>query len=105
MFFFVGFVLLLCWILALFEPYGLRMRQSVMSYYNPIRARERAIWLFNDILKKRQNFLKFARRQLRRKVIRDDSVSKIGFMEWLRSKTKYELTQPTFISSKYIIKS
>ncbi|KAL6261589.1 hypothetical protein P5V15_006676 [Pogonomyrmex californicus] len=56
-----------CWIMAIFEPYGLRLRHIVMCKYHPERAKQRAAWLYNHIIRSRGNFLKFARRQLRRK--------------------------------------
>lgn len=83
-----AFLVLLCWILAICEPYGLRLRHSVMSYYNPLRARERAIWLYNHILRGRNGFLKFARRQLRRKVLGMKGIKKVTCREYLRSRTK-----------------
>ncbi|XP_068981009.1 DC-STAMP domain-containing protein 2-like [Bombus flavifrons] len=60
-------LIFLCWLMAFFEPYGLRMRQVVMCQYYPERAKQRAAWLYNYIIRSRGNFLKFARRQLRRK--------------------------------------
>ncbi|KAL0277047.1 UNVERIFIED_CONTAM: hypothetical protein PYX00_004468 [Menopon gallinae] len=60
-------LVLICWMLAFCEPYGLRLRHMVMVTYHPDRARERAIWLYNRILTTRINYVKFARRQLRRK--------------------------------------
>ncbi|KAK6632545.1 hypothetical protein RUM43_013313 [Polyplax serrata] len=63
----IVFLLCLCWILTVAEPYGLRLRNVVMSHYYPKRARERAVWLYNKILRSRSSFLRFARRQLKRK--------------------------------------
>ncbi|XP_012274020.1 uncharacterized protein LOC105696254 isoform X2 [Orussus abietinus] len=60
-------LIVFCWIMAVFEPYGLRLRHVVMSYYHPDRAKQRAVWLYNHIIRSRSSFLKFARRQLRRK--------------------------------------
>ncbi|XP_066587675.1 uncharacterized protein [Prorops nasuta] len=60
-------LIVLCWLMAIFEPYGLRLRHVVMSYYHPDRAKQRATWLYNHIIRSRGSFLKFARRQLRRK--------------------------------------
>lgn len=44
-------LIVFCWILALFEPYGLRLRQIVMGHYHPERAKQRAVWLYNHILR------------------------------------------------------
>ncbi|XP_071444965.1 DC-STAMP domain-containing protein 2-like [Hetaerina americana] len=60
-------LLVLCWMLTLTEPYGQRMRAMVMNAYYPKRAYVRAAWLYNQILRSRLSFLKFTRRQLRRK--------------------------------------
>lgn len=81
-------MIIFCWLIAMFEPYGLRLRQVVMCQYYPDRAKQRATWLYNYIIRytkfsfffrafdlspflyatrSRGSFLKFARRQLRRK--------------------------------------
>ncbi|XP_060852767.1 DC-STAMP domain-containing protein 2-like [Rhopalosiphum padi] len=60
-------VLTLTWFLAIMQPYGLRFRSYVMGYYHPDVARTRAVWLHNHIIRRRINFVKFARRFLRRK--------------------------------------
>ena len=53
--------------MTIFEAYGLRLRHVVAACYYPRRERERAVWLYNHIIKMRGGFLKFARRQMRRK--------------------------------------
>ncbi|KAK6622114.1 hypothetical protein RUM44_001921 [Polyplax serrata] len=60
-------LVLICWLLAMFEPYGLRLRHTVMVTYHPDRARERAIWLYNRIISNRNSYVKVARREMRRK--------------------------------------
>ncbi|XP_072766623.1 uncharacterized protein [Anoplolepis gracilipes] len=72
-----------CWIMAIFEPYGLRLRHVVMCKYHPERAKQRAAWLYNHIMRSRGSFLKFARRQLRRKfgMIEGDRIERITFRE------------------------
>uniref|UniRef100_A0A182MJG8 Dendritic cell-specific transmembrane protein-like domain-containing protein n=1 Tax=Anopheles culicifacies TaxID=139723 RepID=A0A182MJG8_9DIPT len=60
----IGALLVLCWCFAFIEPYGLRVRQLVMRRYYPDRARARAVWLYSDILLKRENLLKILRRHL-----------------------------------------
>lgn len=82
-------LLALSWILAIFEPYGLRMRHKIMCYYHPTRAKQRSIWLYNHIIRSRSSFLKFARRQLRRKVMGDKGIAKVTFKEYLRHNVKY----------------
>ncbi|XP_055610614.1 DC-STAMP domain-containing protein 2 isoform X2 [Uranotaenia lowii] len=60
----ISFLLLFSWVCIVLEPYGLRVRQLIMAEYYPGRARERATWLYNDILLKRETFSKIVRRQL-----------------------------------------
>ncbi|KAJ8924160.1 hypothetical protein NQ315_006944 [Exocentrus adspersus] len=81
-------VMFLCWVLTLLEPYGLRLRHMVMCYYHPTRAKQRSIWLYNHIMRSRNSFLKFARRQLRRKVLGDGSIAKITCKEYLAANFK-----------------
>ncbi|EFN71290.1 DC-STAMP domain-containing protein 2 [Camponotus floridanus] len=72
-----------CWIMAIFEPYGLRLRHIVMCKYHPERAKQRAAWLYNHIIRSRGSFLKFARRQLRRKfgMNEDERIERVTFRE------------------------
>lgn len=44
-------LIIFCWLIAFFEPYGLRMRQIVMCQYYPDRAKQRAAWLYNHIIR------------------------------------------------------
>ncbi|KAK9892023.1 hypothetical protein WA026_018211 [Henosepilachna vigintioctopunctata] len=83
----IASILFACLIFTIFEPYGLRWRHSILCYYYPKRAKERAIWLYNHILRSRSSFLKFARRQLRRKVLGTKKIAKVTCIEFLRSKT------------------
>ncbi|KAG5333498.1 DCST2 protein, partial [Acromyrmex charruanus] len=72
-----------CWIMAIFEPYGLRLRHVVMCKYHPERAKQRAAWLYNHIIRSRGSFLKFARRQLRRKfgMVEGERIERVTFRE------------------------
>ncbi|KAG5882313.1 hypothetical protein JTB14_019337 [Gonioctena quinquepunctata] len=81
-------LLILCWVLTTLEPYGLRLRNVIMSYYHPTRAKQRSIWLYNHILRSRSSFLKFARRQLRRKLFSSKDIEKVTFREFLTAKFK-----------------
>lgn len=80
-------IIFLCWVLAFLEPAGLRLQNLVMCYYYPERARQRAVWLYNHILRSRGSFLKFIRRQLRRKFgkTKDGVTEKISLMDRLRA--------------------
>lgn len=80
------FLLLLCWILLVFEPYGMRLRQVVMNKYNPNRANERATWLYNTILRRRESFVKFARRETRRIFLKDKEAEKRNIFDVFRAK-------------------
>ncbi|XP_001604108.3 DC-STAMP domain-containing protein 2-like isoform X2 [Nasonia vitripennis] len=78
-------LVLFCWLMALFEPYGLRLRQIVLSSYYPDRAKQRAVWLYNHIIRSRGSFLKYARRQLRRQfgTARGDGIERVTLRERL----------------------
>lgn len=65
-------LLCLCWILVIFEPYFLRIRHWVMQRHYPQRTTQRAIWLYNRILRKRMNFVKLWRHELRAMYIKND---------------------------------
>uniref|UniRef100_A0A2S2QN30 DC-STAMP domain-containing protein 2 n=1 Tax=Sipha flava TaxID=143950 RepID=A0A2S2QN30_9HEMI len=60
-------VLILTWILAIVQPYGLRFRSYTMGYYHPDVAKTRAVWLHNRVILRRINFVTFAQRFMRRK--------------------------------------
>lgn len=49
---------MLSWVLVIFEPFGFRIRQAIMSSIYPERSRERAFWLHRRILRKRRSFFK-----------------------------------------------
>ncbi|CAH1109561.1 unnamed protein product [Psylliodes chrysocephalus] len=76
-------LLILCWVMTILEPYGLRFRIYILTYYHPVRGKQRAIWLYNKILRKRTSFLKFARRQLRRKFFGGKDIEKVTCKEFL----------------------
>ncbi|XP_018570719.1 DC-STAMP domain-containing protein 2-like [Anoplophora glabripennis] len=92
----IATIIVLCWVLALLEPYGLRLRHIVMCYYHPVRAKQRAIWLYNHIMRARNSFLKLARRQLRRKILGDGSIAKITCKEYLAANFKSKITTSVF---------
>ncbi|CAG9828968.1 unnamed protein product [Diabrotica balteata] len=87
----IATLLILCWVLTLLEPYGLRFRTFIMCYYHPLRGRQRAIWLYNNILRKRNTFLKFARRQLKRKFLGSKDVEKVTLKEFLAANFRFSL--------------
>ncbi|KAL5019782.1 hypothetical protein ScPMuIL_002674 [Solemya velum] len=65
----IGVIFLICFLLTTFEAYGLRLRHIIAGCYYPQRERQRAVWLYNHILKNRGSFLKDTRRQIRRKYL------------------------------------
>ncbi|XP_058828490.1 DC-STAMP domain-containing protein 2-like [Topomyia yanbarensis] len=79
-------ILLFCWMCIVLEPYGLRVRQLIMRAYYPERARERAVWLYNDILLKRETFVKMVRRQLAFGR-NGDTQEAVSWMDVIRAKT------------------
>ena len=60
-----GSLILIIWVVAGLEPYGLRLRQQVMSLYHPEVSRRRSVWLYNRLLRARWSFVRIARKQLR----------------------------------------
>ncbi|CAK9819578.1 DC-STAMP domain-containing protein 2, partial [Anthophora quadrimaculata] len=81
----IAVLIIFSWLMAFFEPYGLRLRHVVLCEYYPDRAKQRATWLYNHIIRSRGSFLKFARRQLRRKfgLAGDEKTEKVTFKERL----------------------
>ncbi|XP_068625387.1 uncharacterized protein [Battus philenor] len=80
----IGVLIFLLWFFALFEPYGLRLSHVIMGHYRPERAKARAFWLYNHILRSRGGFMKYARRKLHK----DYKYLKRGeftFAQWLDS--------------------
>ncbi|OQV13042.1 DC-STAMP domain-containing protein 2 [Hypsibius exemplaris] len=53
--------------LILLEAYGLRVRHVICSWFTPNREKERAVWLYNSILRQRGGIMKLMRRRLREK--------------------------------------
>ncbi|KAI5712786.1 hypothetical protein M8J75_011137 [Diaphorina citri] len=62
------------WVIAMLQPFGLRLRHYVMCLYHPDIAKQRSVWLYNHILRKRSSFVKYMRRELRRKFSRSTNV-------------------------------
>jgi len=63
-------ILVACsWIILFFEPYALRLRNIIMEHYYPQRSEDRVNWLYHEILRKRSGFTKFAREQLKGKLL------------------------------------
>ncbi|KAG5678517.1 hypothetical protein PVAND_008184 [Polypedilum vanderplanki] len=76
------------WILLFCEPYALRLKHVIMHYYYPEMSKDRSIWLYNEILRKRTSFLKYIRRQAKNKIFGKDSLIKEEktFIQLVRSK-------------------
>lgn len=62
------FLIILTWILLFLEPYALRFKNLIMEHYYPEISHHRTVWLYHEILRKRTSFLKFARRQARKRL-------------------------------------
>ncbi|XP_055691085.1 DC-STAMP domain-containing protein 2 [Lutzomyia longipalpis] len=58
------FLIVICWIFLLVEPYSVRAQQYVMDSFHPERARKRSAWLHEEILRRRRSFLAIARQNL-----------------------------------------
>ncbi|XP_048001444.1 DC-STAMP domain-containing protein 2-like [Leguminivora glycinivorella] len=78
----IGSLIMMLWLLALFEPYGLRLRHVISGHYEPERAKARAVWLYYHIIRTRSCFLKYARRKLHRQ-FKHMSEEKYTFRNWL----------------------
>ncbi|XP_039963970.1 DC-STAMP domain-containing protein 2 [Bactrocera tryoni] len=83
----IGGICLLAWIFLFCEPYGLRLRHLVMRVYYPVEARQRAAWLYNQILMKRMTFFKLLRRKARAKFKNEPQADPYTFLDWIRAKT------------------
>jgi len=80
------FLLLACFFLALFEPYGLRLRHIISGWVYTHRVFERERWLYTHILVTRDGFLTFAK-----KAIQD----KVGFgrrKNWRNRKSRFQVS-------------
>ncbi|XP_014252846.1 DC-STAMP domain-containing protein 2-like isoform X2 [Cimex lectularius] len=77
-------LIVLCWLLSILEAYGLRLRNWIMCYYYPDVARKRSVWLYNHINSRRSTFVKYTRRQLRKKYGLDYKGDQMLFMDQLR---------------------
>ncbi|XP_014092757.2 DC-STAMP domain-containing protein 2 [Bactrocera oleae] len=83
----IGGICLLAWIFLFLEPYGLRLRHLVMRLFYPVEARQRAAWLYNQILMKRMTFFKLLRRKARAKFKNEPRSDPYTFLDWIRAKT------------------
>lgn len=79
----IGTLCLICIFLVLFESYGLRIRHIVAGCYYPVREKERAVWLYNHILRRRGGFVKFLRRKLRDKSENEAESKKVSVLQRL----------------------
>ncbi|XP_063896030.1 DC-STAMP domain-containing protein 2-like [Helicoverpa armigera] len=85
----LGVLIFLLWFFALFEPYGLRLRHLIMGHYRPERAKARATWLYNHILRTRASFMKFARRKLHREY-KYTSEASLTFRQWVTRRVPFQ---------------
>lgn len=63
------------WLILIFEPYALRLRNKIMELYYPQRAEDRTVWLYHEIMRKRTGLVRFARQQLTRKIFGDNDIT------------------------------
>jgi hypothetical protein len=78
------------WILLFIEPYALRLKNVIMEHYYPEITRDRTVWLYHEILRKRTGFLKYARRQARNKMFGHEHAMRedMTFMQIFRAKIR-----------------
>lgn len=74
-------LLLLCFFIAAMEPYGLRLRHIICGWIYEKRVVQRETWLYQHILSTRDNFLDFARSQIKAQVKGDRSVYRVSLMD------------------------
>ena len=74
-----------CLLTVILQSYVRRTRHLVAGYYYPRRRKERAVWLYNHILRRRGNFLKFMRRQLRRRQDTNEAIEEVSLVTRLAS--------------------
>lgn len=58
------FLIVLAWFILFVEPYALRLQHVIMEHFYPEIALHRCVWLYHEILRKRTNFITYARRQI-----------------------------------------
>ncbi|XP_071826077.1 DC-STAMP domain-containing protein 2-like isoform X2 [Apostichopus japonicus] len=77
----------LCLLFIVTEAYGLRIRRIVAAYYYPHREQERAVWLYNNILRKRGTFTEFLWKRLKQ-IPSNDNAEVVSFKSRLAAKSK-----------------
>jgi len=80
---YVTIILLLLLVLfcTMFEPFIMRLRHIICEWMYPHRQLPRIQWLYLHILTARENFLTFARRQIKARVKGDDTLFRVSFMD------------------------
>uniref|UniRef100_T1GCD6 Uncharacterized protein n=1 Tax=Megaselia scalaris TaxID=36166 RepID=T1GCD6_MEGSC len=89
----IGTLLLAAWLLLFLEPFALRFRVLILSKFYPERDRERAVWLHSEILIERTSFIKLARRQIRSRILKDDSKKSYRCVDFIRAKTNNHFSE------------
>ncbi|XP_022083541.1 DC-STAMP domain-containing protein 2-like [Acanthaster planci] len=82
----IGAIFIISLFLIMFEAYGLRLRRLIMSRHYPERERVRAVWLYNQILRRRGSFKKFLKRN--KKTDNSQGTRDYGFASHLASRSK-----------------
>ena len=78
--FVIGTIYLLCLILTIVEPYGLRLRHMIMGCYFPKRERQRAVWLYNHIVKCRGGIVDRAKKRMQKSQFGSVNVQHVSLM-------------------------
>ncbi|XP_022088476.1 DC-STAMP domain-containing protein 1-like [Acanthaster planci] len=74
------------WLLLYFQAYGLRLRRVICAYFYPKKEKQRVLFLYNDLLKKRVGFLKYMRLKVRQLAREKKLADKIGTLRTLRTR-------------------
>jgi hypothetical protein len=61
----IGTLLSVCWLLLILEPIAMRLRTIIMHHMYPEIGLQRAAWLYKRILRKRSHIFSFTEKQRR----------------------------------------
>lgn len=64
----IAILITLTWIILFLEPFSLRLRNLIMDHYYPERCKDRAIWLYQNLMTKRTSFFKYSRKKVLNKL-------------------------------------
>ncbi|XP_033100608.1 DC-STAMP domain-containing protein 2-like [Anneissia japonica] len=96
----IGIIFAMTLVMVFTEAYGLRLRRFIASFYYPHRERQRVVWLYNNILKKRGGFLKYLRKQMKVRMDSSEDIEKISICDRIAANSKFWRTIFKFMGMK-----